>query len=80
MLETVLYARDKYLNKKNGLMFPDRAVLYICGIEDNDYKQQKISFWDNVYGFNMKSMKEIAIKFFFKIFFHFFSFIFFLCI
>jgi protein arginine N-methyltransferase 1 len=62
MLETVIYARDKYLNKQNGLLFPDKAVLYICGIEDSEYKNQKINFWDNVYGFNMQAMKDNAIS------------------
>jgi hypothetical protein len=32
MLDTVLYARDKWL-KPDGLMFPDRATLYVCAIE-----------------------------------------------
>ena len=33
MLDTVLYARDKWL-AEGGLMFPDKATLYVCGIED----------------------------------------------
>ena len=41
MLDTVLYARDKWL-APNGLMFPDRATLYVCGIEDRQYKDDKI--------------------------------------
>ena len=41
MLDTVLYARDKWL-APNGLMFPDRAILYVCGIEDRQYKDDKI--------------------------------------
>merc|ERR1711934_249074 len=40
MLDTVLYARDKWL-APNGLMFPDRATLYVCGIEDRQYKDDK---------------------------------------
>ena len=42
MLDTVLLARDKYL-KPGGLMFPDNASLYICAIEDQDYKEEKIN-------------------------------------
>ena len=42
MLDTVLLARDKYL-KPVGLMFPDNASLYICAIEDQDYKEEKIN-------------------------------------
>ena len=41
MLDTVLYARDKYLNP-DGLIFPDKATIYVAGIEDGDYKDEKI--------------------------------------
>ena len=41
MLDTVLYARDTYLSP-GGLMFPDKATLYLAGIEDGDYKEEKI--------------------------------------
>lgn len=59
MLDTVLYARDKYL-VEGGAMFPDRAVLYVGAIEDGEYKAEKLDFWDNVYGFDMSCIKEIA--------------------
>ncbi|KAL1461910.1 hypothetical protein WDU94_013772, partial [Cyamophila willieti] len=61
MLDTVLYARDKWL-ATNGLLFPDKASLFICGIEDRQYKEDKITWWDNVYGFDMSCIKKIAIK------------------
>ena len=38
MLDSVLFARDKYLNKEGGKMLPDRAELYIAAIEDGQYK------------------------------------------
>jgi len=41
MLDTVLYARDRYL-KKDGLIFPDKATIFIAGIEDGEYKEEKI--------------------------------------
>jgi protein arginine N-methyltransferase 1 len=41
MLDTVLYARDRYL-APGGLIFPDKATMMICGIEDGDYKEEKI--------------------------------------
>jgi hypothetical protein len=41
MLDTVLVARDKWLNP-GGLIFPDKATLYVAGIEDGDYKEEKI--------------------------------------
>jgi len=60
MLDTVLYARDKWL-APGGLMLPDKSVLYLCAIEDADYKAEKIDFWDSVYGFDMSVIKDIAI-------------------
>lgn len=41
MLDTVLYARDKYL-APDGLIFPDKATLFLAGIEDGEYKEEKI--------------------------------------
>ena len=41
MLDSVLYARDRYLNP-GGLMFPDEATLYLAAIEDQEYKEEKI--------------------------------------
>lgn len=41
MLDTVLYARDHYL-VAGGLIFPDKAKIYMAGIEDGDYKEEKI--------------------------------------
>lgn len=61
MLDTVLYARDKFLRPETGVMLPDKAALYLCGIEDGEYKSEKIDFWDNVYGFDMKVIKDIAL-------------------
>ena len=60
MLETILYARDKWL-KPDGLLFPDRASLYICAIEDRQYKDDKINWWDEVYGFNMSCIRKVAL-------------------
>lgn len=62
MLPTVLNARDKWLVPKNGIIMPDIARLWVCGIEDYDYKQQKIGFWDNVYGIDMKSIGKLIIN------------------
>merc|ERR1711935_191622 len=59
MLETVLYARDKWL-VPGGLILPDKASLYICGIEDAKYRQEKLGWWDDVYGFDMTCIKEQA--------------------
>ena len=60
MLDTVLYARDTYL-APGGLIFPDKATLYTAGIEDGEYKEEKIGFWDQVWGFNYTPLKATAL-------------------
>lgn len=60
MLETVLVARDKWL-KKGGLILPDKADLFIEALEDAEYKDDKIHFWDDVYGFDFSCIKKIAL-------------------
>jgi protein arginine N-methyltransferase 1 len=60
MLDTVIWARDKWL-KPDGMILPDKATVCLLGIEDGEYRAEKIDFWDNVYGFNMSSIKEVAI-------------------
>ncbi|KAF2663721.1 S-adenosyl-L-methionine-dependent methyltransferase [Microthyrium microscopicum] len=63
MLDTVLYARDRYLNK-DGLIFPDTATIHMAGIEDGDYKEEKIGceLWDNVWGFDYSPLKHTALS------------------
>lgn len=61
MLNTVLYARDRYL-APGGLIFPDKATMYLSAIEDADYKDEKIGFWDSVYGFDMSHIKSLALR------------------
>lgn len=60
MLDTVLVARDKWL-REGGLLFPDKATLYVSALEDGEYKEEKISFWDNVYGFDFSCIKKLAL-------------------
>merc|ERR1712228_192513 len=57
MLDTVLFARDKWL-KPDGILMPDKSTMYIGALEDNDYKNEKVHFWDNVYNYNMSFMKD----------------------
>ncbi|ORY27214.1 protein arginine n-methyltransferase [Naematelia encephala] len=61
MLDTVLLARDKYL-APDGLLFPDKATIFLAAIEDQDYKEEKINYWDDVYGFDYSCIKDIALK------------------
>ncbi|KAK9047877.1 hypothetical protein SSX86_033161, partial [Deinandra increscens subsp. villosa] len=57
MLNTVLYARDKWL-VSNGIVLPDNASLHLTAIEDSEYKEDKIEFWKNVYGFDMSCIRK----------------------
>lgn len=41
-------------------MLPDKAVVYLSAIEDAEYKDDKINWWENVYGFDMSCIKKIA--------------------
>ena len=59
MLDTVIYARDKWL-RPGGLLFPDKAQLFACGIEDGEYRERKLDFWNSVYGFNMGAIRQMA--------------------
>jgi len=59
MLSTVIFARDKWL-KPNGIILPDKAHLYLTAIEDGEYKDEKINFWENVYGFDMSCIRRLA--------------------
>ena len=62
MLDCVLWARDKYLAKGTGKMLPDKATVYIAAIEDGDYKQQKMTFWKDVYGVDMSVLTPTVMK------------------
>lgn len=59
MLDTVLIARDKYL-VEGGLIFPDKCSMHIAAIEDGEYKEEKILYWENVYGFDYSPFIEQA--------------------
>ena len=59
MLDTVIYARDKWL-APGGALFPDKAQLFVCALEDGEYRERKLEFWNNVYGFDMTCIKQLA--------------------
>jgi protein arginine N-methyltransferase 1 len=62
MLDVVLFARDKWLDKENGIILPDKAIINIATIEDYEYKLSKLHFWDNVYGLKMSTIRHAAIR------------------
>ncbi|KAJ3498524.1 hypothetical protein NLG97_g1053 [Lecanicillium saksenae] len=57
MLPSVLYARDKYL-RPNGLLVPSSATIWMAPVHDSEYVADTVSFWRDVYGFDMKAMQE----------------------
>jgi len=61
IIQSVIYARDKFL-KPDGIIFPDRATMYMVGIEDRDYKDDKVEWWSNVYGYNMGCLKNYVMR------------------
>ncbi|NWH62865.1 ANM8 methyltransferase, partial [Geococcyx californianus] len=61
MLNTIHFPTI-HQQKPGGLMFPDRAALYVVAIEDRQYKDFKIHWWENVYGFDMTCIRDVALK------------------
>ncbi|KAH6610974.1 s-adenosylmethionine-dependent methyltransferase superfamily domain-containing [Trichoderma cornu-damae] len=57
MLPSVLYARDRYL-KPGGLLIPSSATLWMAPVQDTEYMSEHVSYWRDVYGFDMKAMQE----------------------
>ncbi|GAA6019815.1 hypothetical protein JCM11491_000281 [Sporobolomyces phaffii] len=57
MLDSVLLARDKYL-APNGLMVPSQTSILLSAYAGQPWIDDRVKFWDNVYGFDMSCMKE----------------------
>lgn len=54
MLDSVIDGRDRLL-KEGGLMFPERARIFIAGMDDKEYKDTTDKIWTtNEYGVSMK--------------------------
>jgi type I protein arginine methyltransferase len=58
MLDSVLWARDRYL-KRDGLMVPSTMTLQIACVKENTIQRRKVSFWKDVYGFDMSAMVDL---------------------
>ncbi|KAF3766006.1 hypothetical protein M406DRAFT_88807 [Cryphonectria parasitica EP155] len=61
MLPSVLFARDRYL-KPDGLLVPSHATIFVAPVSDPEYVTESVSFWRDVYGFDMKPMLEGLLK------------------
>ncbi|EGG16419.1 putative protein arginine methyltransferase [Cavenderia fasciculata] len=60
MLESVLDARDQWLNKKSGILFPTHGDIIMAPINVKSHLDEKVNYWDDVYGFDYSIFKPIA--------------------
>lgn len=56
MLNSVLYARDKYL-APGGLLVPSHCSMWVAPVSDGEYVADHITYWRDVYGFDMQAMQ-----------------------
>lgn len=61
MLDSVVYARDKYL-RAGGEILPNRCAMFLCASGDVSTHQNAVGFWKDVYGFTMRCMIDDVIK------------------
>ena len=57
MLDSVIWARDHYLSE-TGIMVPSHATLRLAPMNDRDFVDSHVTFWNSVYGFNMSCMLD----------------------
>ena len=62
MLPTVLTARDRWLDEKTGLLFPSRSTMSICAVSDQDMWNDRITYWKDVYGFDMRNIRSHILR------------------
>lgn len=61
MLDSVIYARDNYL-KPNGVLMPNRCNISLVALGDERRHHDFITFWNDVYGFDMSVMQAEVLK------------------
>lgn len=57
MLDTVLYARDRWL-APGGSLLPNRCNLSLVGLADTELHHKHLAYWQDVYGFRMSCMQK----------------------
>eukprot|EP00041_Stephanoeca_diplocostata_P014054 m.252209 g.252209 ORF g.252209 m.252209 type:complete len:546 (-) comp19559_c1_seq1:211-1848(-) len=60
MMDSVLVARDKWL-RPGGAVYPDKCGMYVVALDDQPSHARRVQFWEDVYGFDMTSMKQHAL-------------------
>ncbi|XP_047515236.1 protein arginine N-methyltransferase 3 [Pieris napi] len=61
MLDSVIYARDRCLNK-GGLLLPNKCNISLVANGDVDTHKKLIEFWSDVYGYKMNCMKSEVVR------------------
>ena len=57
MLDSVIVARDRYL-KPDGVMAPSHMRILLGAASNQDWWNEKVGFWDDIYGFTMSGMSK----------------------
>lgn len=60
MLDTVITARDTLL-ESNGIILPCKASMFLTISDKIELYERNVTYWDNVYGFKMTSMKRLSL-------------------
>ncbi|KAJ3218861.1 Protein arginine N-methyltransferase 3 [Dinochytrium kinnereticum] len=58
MFDSVIHARDKWLKKETGVMAPSKATIFMAAVEGFDWMNDRVNYWNNVYGFKMSCIRE----------------------
>eukprot|EP00697_Spironema_sp_BW2_P005201 gnl/Spiro4/16999_TR9167_c0_g1_i1.p1 gnl/Spiro4/16999_TR9167_c0_g1~~gnl/Spiro4/16999_TR9167_c0_g1_i1.p1 ORF type:complete len:351 (-),score=30.40 gnl/Spiro4/16999_TR9167_c0_g1_i1:9-1061(-) len=61
MLPSVILARDKWL-VPGGLLLPSHAHLFLAPTTDRVIFDERVAFWDNVYGIDMSCLRPYAAR------------------
>lgn len=61
MLDSVIYARDHHL-KPGGIILPNRCNISLVALGDEQRHREFISFWEDVYGFDMCTLQPEVLK------------------
>ena len=61
MLDTVLYARDRWL-KPDGVMLPDNCSLCLTATSESTFHERNLDYWNDVYGFKMTCMRNAVVQ------------------
>ena len=57
MMNSVLDARNRF-GTKDTIILPNKATIYLCGIEDRELWARKALHWENVHGIKMRCMSR----------------------